>query len=232
MNNDDVKPAKKPWPTSRDNAEAAVSGFSAALTRAGSEKSFRDLLKTGPDTKQKEIRQAVSDEGDVEIPEDIVLLFHELDDCKNIYPFFLPKPGETLEPYHRYFQGCFSKFRLANPPAAKVEATTAGDAEKRPAAGEAIKTWDPANKAEVFTKVLKRSQTDPEFRKRLTSSMTEAKKAVAEEGNITIPDEVIILFHEDESNEKFHMFRLPPHNEGKKTPYEYRLQFEGFYFVW
>lgn len=221
----------RPWPKNDDDPRDAVAAFSAALTRAGHDQEFRASLLKSPE----DARKAVSDEGQIEIPDDIVVIFHEPEACQNIYPFYLPTPEEPLLPYYDYFQGCRPKFQLeALTPAAfeKVRhesriAALGGILEADP-----IKSWTLSNVAEAFTAVLRRSQFDPEFRKRLTASLTSAKEAVAEEGGIDIPSEVVVLFHEDESNEKYHMFRLPPLDPEAQAEYQYRAQFEGFYFVW
>jgi hypothetical protein len=226
-------PAKTPWPKDRTQAANAVMAFSATLTRAGRDQTFRDSLKRS----LEDARNEVSNEGKIEIPEDIVILFHEPEACQNIFPFYLPKPDDPLRAFSYYFQGCRPKFQFP----ALSPAVFFAQAKERfavlrvaPAAGEAEtkKPWTLPNIAEAFTAVLHRSQVDPDFRRRLTASMSSAKDAVAVEGGIDIPAEVLVLFHEDEANEKFHMFRLPPLDPNGLATYEYRPQFEGFYFVW
>jgi hypothetical protein len=226
---------KKPWPKNRDESADAVNAFSAALTKGGRDPAFRAALVKSPE----DARSAVSDEGQIEIPGDVVVIFHEPDNCQNIFPFYLPTPEEPLLPYYDYFQGCRPKFQLhALAPAVflqrlkmrhemRIAALAEGALEAEP-----TKPWTEANIADAFTAVLARSQSDSGFRKSLTASLSSAKQAVATEGGIEIPPEVVILFHEDESNERYHMFRLPPLNENAPANYHYRAQFEGFYFVW
>jgi hypothetical protein len=221
--------AKKKWPKNRDEAQGAVDSFSEALSQAGHDQAVRDRLKTTPES----ARDTVSDPavGNIDIPKNVLIIFHEPKDCKNYYPFYLPKPGSKVDDYWLYFQGCFSKFQLRKLSEAKITP---------PPAGKKME-WNQDNIAKAFTDVLKLSATDKAFRKRLTglpdqqgtsAALQSAKEAVADVGNIEIPAEIVIFFHEDVSNERYHMFYLPPFDSNTQTKYEYRAHFEGVYFVW
>jgi hypothetical protein len=100
----------------------------------------------------------------------------------------------------------------------------------------------------VFDKALTRAGWDEAFRKRLTDSPASAKAAVAEIGEIDIPDNRVIVFYEpqgpkrpaadkagpramvaagaageSQSSENVHVFYLPPFNkddQSKKYTYE------------
>lgn len=217
---------KHPWPKDRTEAQPAVDAFTATLTQSGYDKTFRDSLKVSPES----ARDVVSKTGNIDIPKDILIIFHEPEVCKNYYPFYLPKLGEKVTDYIDYFQGCFTKFRLG---------LLSDKATPPPKTGPKNK-WNPDNIAAAFTAVLDRSTRDQPFRELLTGKPAErgtaaalksAKEAVSDEGWIDIPTEVVILFHDDRANEKYHMFFLPPFDKHAPT-YEYRAHFEGFYFVW
>src|SRR5437016_354917 len=93
------------------------------------------------------------------------------------------------------------------------------------------------DKIDVFNAVLTKSSADAAFRTRLKESTEEAKKAVAEQGNMTIPDDVFIMFYEPsagrsmktatkfsgEINDKYHVFALPPVGDGKQHFYKDHL---------
>lgn len=219
--------AKKPWPKDRKEAQGAVDAFTAALTRAGYDQGFRDRLKASPES----ARDAVSDEGNIDIPKDIMIIFHEPDLCQNYWPFYLPELKETVGDYVDYFQGCFSRFRLRRLADVKMKLARTGPK------GD----WNQDNIASAFSAVLQRAAREEGFRSLLLGDATErgtsaalqsAAKAVSEEGNIQIPPGIVILFHEGIANEKYHMFSLPPFDEKKRDTYEYRAYFDGFYFVW
>jgi hypothetical protein len=55
------------------NPENAKAAFSAALSRAGHDRAFRDRLTASPDS----AREAVIEEGKINIPKEIVTVFHE-----------------------------------------------------------------------------------------------------------------------------------------------------------
>ena len=94
------------------------------------------------------------------------------------------------------------------------------------------KQWNQKNAVAAFNMALTRSAYDRVFRDRLIASSDSAKQAVSEEGKIAIPNEVVILFHEDKYNENYHIFDLPPFDENARTPHEYRQHFECCYQVW
>ena len=94
------------------------------------------------------------------------------------------------------------------------------------------KLWNPQNASRAFSMALTRSAHDSSFRNRLTISPESAKQAVAEEGQIAIPDSVVIMFHEDKSNENYHVFDLPKFDESARTKHEYREHIECCYIPW
>jgi hypothetical protein len=94
------------------------------------------------------------------------------------------------------------------------------------------KQWNQANAIEAFNVVLSRSAYDRSFRDRLTASLESAKQAVSEEGQIAVPDEVVILFHEDKYNENYHIFDLPQFDENARKTHPYRQYIECCYTPW
>ena len=96
------------------------------------------------------------------------------------------------------------------------------------------KSWNPPNAVAAFTAALTRAGYDRDFRNRLTASPESAKQAVSDEGQIIIPTDVAVLFHEDkkEEREKHHAFSLPPLDEKARTTQEYKKYFECCYEVW
>ena len=108
-----------------------------------------------------------------------------------------------------------------------VAALYAGDSKT-----SAEKGWNSQNATWAFNMALTRSAHDQAFRSRLTASPESAKQAVAEEGNISIPDDVVIMSHEGESNENYHIFDLPKFDEKSRTPHVYREHFECCYQPW
>ena len=94
------------------------------------------------------------------------------------------------------------------------------------------KEWTPDNAAKAFTAALTRSAHDREFRERLTASPESAKKAVAEAGEIEIPERVLIVFHEKQYNEDYMVFYLPPFNEADRSQHDYQKYFQCCYQLW
>ena len=92
--------------------------------------------------------------------------------------------------------------------------------------------WNPDNAAKAFTAALTRSGYDRKFRERLTESPESAKKAVAEEGDIEIPEKVLIVFHEKQYDENCMVFYLPPFNETERPEHEYQKYFQCCYQLW
>lgn len=93
--------------------------------------------------------------------------------------------------------------------------------------------WNPANGVKAFTAALTRAGHDKEFRDRLIESSDSARQAVAEEGAIDIPDDIMMMFHEDKQNEKYHVFYLPPFDPNNTTvKHEYRTYFMCCYNPW
>lgn len=94
------------------------------------------------------------------------------------------------------------------------------------------KPWNPENGVAAFTAALTRAGYDKIFRSRLTESSESARAAVTEEGAVDIPAEIRITFHEDELNQNYHVFYLPPLDPTQKTPHEYAMFFQGNYNAW
>jgi len=94
------------------------------------------------------------------------------------------------------------------------------------------KQWNEANATQAFTMSLTRSAYDRTFRNRLIASPESAKQAVADEGQISVPDEVVILFHEDKFNENYHVFDLPQFDENARKNHAYRQYIECCYTPW
>jgi hypothetical protein len=91
------------------------------------------------------------------------------------------------------------------------------------------KPWTPENFVPAFTAALTRSAWDKSFRERLIRSADEAKKAVGEEGDIEIPPEMVIVFHEHVSNDNYQVLHLPPFNPQGKESYEYEEHLDCCY---
>jgi hypothetical protein len=126
----------------------------------------------------------------------------------------------------------------------------------------ARKKWPetaPYNDAiDVFDKALTRAGWDEAFRKRLIDSPASAKAAVAEIGEIDIPNDRVIVFYEpqgpkqpaaakakphamfgvgaageSQSSENVHVFYLPPFNKGDQSKkYTYEEFFMCCYDSW
>jgi hypothetical protein len=94
------------------------------------------------------------------------------------------------------------------------------------------KPWTSENAVAAFTAALTRSAYDRTFRNRLTASLESAKEAVSEEGDIDIPKDVVILFHEGRNNEKYHVFWLPAFDEKAQATHTYKFHFECCYNPW
>ena len=96
------------------------------------------------------------------------------------------------------------------------------------------KQWNQKNAVTAFNMALTRSGYDRTFRDLLGASLESAKQAVSDEGQIIIPNDVAVLFHEDkkEQREKHHAFWLPPLDEKARTAHEYKQHFECCYDVW
>jgi len=91
------------------------------------------------------------------------------------------------------------------------------------------KDWTPENFVPAFTAALTKSAWDKPFRDRLIKSPDDAKNAVAEEGNINIPPEIVIVFHEHVSNDNYQVLHLPPFDENGKEKYEYEEHLDCCY---
>src|ERR1700680_1282457 len=85
------------------------------------------------------------------------------------------------------------------------------------------KQWDKRNAIVAFDAALTRSGYDRVFRNRLTASVKSARQAVSEEGQVTIPENVIIMTHEDSLSGNYHVFDLPPFNENAHVAEEYHV---------
>jgi hypothetical protein len=91
--------------------------------------------------------------------------------------------------------------------------------------------WTPENAVAAFNAALTRSAHDRAFRDRLTSPES-AKQAVSEEGNVDIPQDVVIVFHEGRYNEKYHVFWLPAFNQQTQAAHTYQYHFKCCYNAW
>src|SRR5204862_5696595 len=94
------------------------------------------------------------------------------------------------------------------------------------------KRWNQKNAVAAFNMALTRSGYDRTFRDRLEASLESAKQAVSEEGQITIPEKVVIMLHEDKSNGNYHIFNLPPFDENAHMTQEYKIHLECCYDPW
>ncbi len=94
------------------------------------------------------------------------------------------------------------------------------------------KQWNQKNAVAAFNMALTRSAYDRVFRDRLTASSDSAKQAVSEEGQIAVPNEVVILFHEDKQNENYHVFDLPDFDPNARTTHAYKQHLECCYPEW
>jgi hypothetical protein len=94
------------------------------------------------------------------------------------------------------------------------------------------KQWNQTNAKAAFNMVLTRSAYDRVFRDRLTASPDSAKQAVSDEGQVAVPNDVVILFHEDKYNENYHIFDLPQFDVNARTTHAYKQYFECCYPVW
>lgn len=130
-----------------------------------------------------------------------------------------------------------------------VGAQSAQDKRSRPAEWPLTSPYDAAICA--FDKALTKAARDANYRSRLTSSVDSAREAVAELGNIHIPNDRVMVFFEAKgsvtrlanyrpistsscrSNEKYHVFFLPPFNPSDTTTeYRYEGFFMGHYDQW
>ena len=83
------------------------------------------------------------------------------------------------------------------------------------------KPWTPENFKAAFTDVLNKAGNNHDIRDKLLASCDSAKQTVSDEENIDIPPKVVIVFHENASNNNYHVFHLPPLKEGGNETYEY-----------
>jgi hypothetical protein len=93
------------------------------------------------------------------------------------------------------------------------------------------KPWTPENAVAAFNATLTRSAHDRTFRDRLTSPES-AKQAVSEEGDVDIPSEVVIVFHEGRYNDKYHVFWLPTFDQNTQASHTYKYHFKCCYNAW
>ncbi|MEY2574955.1 MAG: hypothetical protein QOF80_442 [Verrucomicrobiota bacterium] len=96
----------KPW-----SPENAVPAFTAALSRAGYDREFRDRLAKSTDS----AREAVSEEGEIDIAPDIVIVFHEKELNEKYHTFYLPPfdadQKDVRHEYLKYFQCCYNGWK-------------------------------------------------------------------------------------------------------------------------
>jgi hypothetical protein len=79
----------------------------------------------------------------------------------------------------------------------------------------AKRTWTSENAVAAFTEALTRASHDKAFRERLIRSAESARDAVAEVGNLDIPNDKVIMFYEPgpkstEANDNYLIFALAP----------------------
>jgi hypothetical protein len=211
---------KKPWPKNRTEVEAvngAKDAFTAALTRSGYDRDFRNRLTASCDS----AKEAVKEEGNIDIPNDVLIMFFEPDTYQKHFGFYLPPFGQEPQEYWRYHQCCFPKFRLLQLAAKRQAPKTA-----------ARQPWTRETAAVAFTATLERAAHDSKFRDDLITSCDSAKKAISDEGNVEIPEDVRMMFHKDEFNEKYHVFSLPLFDPNARTPHQYSDNFMGLYNEW
>lgn len=181
-------------PSKEWNPQNAVAAFTAALSKSGHDQEFRDRLKASLES----ARGAVSEAGDVNIPDDMVILFFEGELNDKYHAFYLPPfdPDRTdVHEYEKHFQGFYNAWRPEVPAHSRA--------------------WLPENAVPALTDALSRSGHDSDFRARLKASLASAREAVSEAGEIDIPNEVVFVFHEDKVNEKYHAFYLPKFDPDK-----------------
>jgi hypothetical protein len=200
-------------PNKEWNPQNAISAFTAALSRSGYDREFRDRLIASSDS----AKLAVSEEGKIDIPSDIVTVFHEKKLNEKYHVFYLPpldpeKP-DVLHEYDTHFMCCYNAWA--------------------PEVKERTREWIPENAVPAFTDALTRAGHDSDFRDRLIASSDSAKEAVSEEGEIDIPSDIVTVFHEDKLNEKYHVFFLPPFDPDKPDVlHEYDVHFQCCYNAW
>jgi hypothetical protein len=221
---------KKPW-----EPKHFVPAFTAALTRSAWDKAFRERLIKSTD----EAKKAVA-EGDIEIPPEVVIVFHEKVSNDNYQvlhlPPFNPQGKETYE-YEEHLDCCYNRFLIQRD--GKFQNLTVSSAAmtkpESPDIGEK-KPWTPDNAAAAFSQALTEAAHNGAFRKRLTDSTDSAKQAISEIANIDIPQQVVIVFHEKKYNDDYHVFYLPDFKEAKPDEihetHEYRKHFQAAYHVW
>jgi hypothetical protein len=211
---------EKQWPKQGEPKPAhdaavknAVDSFTAALTRAGHDREFRNRLTSSCDS----AKQAVSEEGNIAIPENVVTMFYEHGTYKDHFGFFLPPFKPEVRPRYKYavkeyYKCCF--------PMAKTFALT---------------TIDPSLAA-ALDAAMTRAGYDPEFRDRLSASCDSAKQAVSEEGHVQIKKEVQMMFQDmdrgDKGDDRYHIFQLPPFDPNSSSEHAYEDYFVGLYPSW
>lgn len=207
---------KRQW-----NQKNAIAAFNLALTRSGYDRTFRDRLAVSLES----AKQAVSDEGQITIPEKVVIMLHEDKFNGNYHIFNLPPFDESAhipQEYKIHLECCYE------PWAAPARATKQAEQART----NGLKEWNQTSGADAFTASLTRSGYDKLFRDRLTASPASAKQAVSDEGQVAVPNEVVILFHEDKYNENYHIFDLPQFDGTARAAHEYRQHFECCYPAW
>jgi len=220
--------SKNPW-----EKDYFIPAFTKALTKAGHDREFRNLLTASSDSAKK----AVSEVGNIDIPKKVVIVFHEHVFNDNYHVLHLPPLNETGKEtyeYEEYLDCCYNRFLVGrdgkwqnlnvSPPASGQSGQSGASTKKE---------WKPVDASAAFTEALTKAGHDREFRNLLTASSDSAKKAVSEVGDINIPKEVVIVFHEEKYNDDYHVFYLPDLKEGEPhETHEYRKHFQAAYHVW
>lgn len=91
------------------NPISGAEAFTASLTRSGYDRLFRDRLTASPES----AKQAVSEEGHVAVPNDVVILFHEGKYNENYHIFDLPRfdgDAQATHEYKQHFECCYQSW--------------------------------------------------------------------------------------------------------------------------
>ncbi len=187
----------------------AVDSFTATLTRAGYDRDFRQRLTDSCDA----AKNAVSEEGKIDIPSDVVIMFYEPGTYGQHFGFMLPPLNEQAHiPYKYtdddYYECCLPRF------------------------SKLLVTRRDPSLAAALDAAMTRAGYDSHFRDRLTASCDSAKNAVSEEGRIDIRKDAQMIFHSKIGDERYHIFELPPFDPNSRKEHLYSDSFQGLYPLW
>jgi len=207
---------KKQWPNQRQSTSehdaavsAAVDAFTATLTKAGHNTEFRKNLTASCGSAKK----TVSDEGNIDIPDDVVIMFYEPGTYGDHFGLLLPPLNEQAHTPYKYTDDDF--YECCYPSFSKLLVTTR----------------DPALAA-ALDAAMTHAGYEQAFRDKLTASCESAKKAVEDEGHIQIRTGVEMMFQANKGDERYHIFELPPFAASGHKDHKYADQFRGLYPVW